>query len=206
MIVLFRAELADNSRRDTSYQCVARDVSGDNGSSGNHHIVTNRHPRGNCHFPANPDIVTNIDRFNPRQMLSSSCRHQWVVNRVNIGVGPDPHVIANVNLTDIQNGQIVISEEVVTHMDVLAVVKIKTAVDHQVFAGRSQDFPRLRLLPVSLVLRNCVKFCASVAAWSFRAATSGAPKLNHSPAFSLSNSDIIIYPLSTCLIYYLLLS
>lgn len=72
-------------------------------SSRNHNIITNRHARRNHRSPPNPNIMTNRDWMALGQVSASTTSRQRVIDRININIGANHHVIPYMNRRDIQN-------------------------------------------------------------------------------------------------------
>ncbi len=76
-------------------QSVGRDILSNHGAGRNHHVIPNRDPRHNGDFSSDLNIIANSNGSSLGQIPPPTRGRHGMIDRINIHVRPNHHVVAN---------------------------------------------------------------------------------------------------------------
>ena len=104
-----------------------------------HRVLTNRHARADDGAAAKPDVASDADRLGRPKLVASRLGLDRVNRREQLDIRTDLHVVADVDLSNIERDQAEVREGPRTNVDVHAIVDVQRRAYDGVLAHRSEQ-------------------------------------------------------------------
>lgn len=135
----------DNTSRIATHYCIRGDIFGDNAAGTNYGIVADGDTGQNRSPTPNPYAVADADRFGPFHTGIASLRFKRMAGGVDAYIRPDEDIIADSDTRLIEYGQIEIGEEILTDVDIAAIVAAERLIHMKLLATVLHHFTKQSL-------------------------------------------------------------
>ncbi len=105
--------------------------------------IPDGHPRHDANVAPNPNVVAHDNGFGKFQTLIALRNIEWMGRRVKTTVGTNKHMITKNDPGGIQNHEVAVGKEILSHMHVIAIIALKRLDDAHTLTSGTQQMNQL---------------------------------------------------------------